>query len=140
MEQVFSPVRCLEKHQTLWTTSQSINQFNKCFINVADDVRKTISSAPKSHTEYLKVPNPQSLFLYPCTPKEIQDIINLLIPTKVCGPYIPIKLLKMLSKQISILLSDVINSYLTTETFPAKLKVSKVNPLHKKGSNIDPDK
>ena len=68
------------------------NQFNKFFINVADDVRKTIPSAPKSHQEYLKAPNSQSIFLYPCTPKEIEDIIDLLNPAKVCGPYsIPIK-------------------------------------------------
>ena len=45
----------------------------------------------------------------------------------------------MLGKQVSILLSDLINSSFTTGTFPTKLKVSKVNPLHKKGSNIDPD-
>ena len=116
------------------------NQFNKFFINVADDVRKTIPSAPTSHTEYLKAPNPQSIFLYPCTSKEIEDIIDLLNPTEVCGLYsIPIKLLKMLSKQISILVNDLINSSLATGTFPTKLKVSKVNPLHKKGSNIDPN-
>ena len=116
------------------------NQFNKFSINVAGVVRKTIPSAPKSHTEYLKAPNPQSIFLYPCTPKAIEDIINFFNPTKVCGPYsIPIKLLKMLSKQISILLSDLINSSLTTGTTPTKFKVSKVNPLHKKGSNIDPN-
>ena len=30
------------------------SQLNKFFINVADDVRKTIPSAPKSHKEYLK--------------------------------------------------------------------------------------
>ena len=33
------------------------NQFNKLFINVADDVRKTIPNAPKSHKEYIKAPN-----------------------------------------------------------------------------------
>ena len=106
------------------------NQFNKFFINVADDVRKTVPSAPKSHKEYLKAPNSQSIFLYSCTPKEIEDIIDL---AKVCGPYsIPIKFLKILGKQISIPLSDLINSSLTTGTFPTKLKVSKVNPLYKK--------
>ena len=103
-------------------------------------MRKTIPSAPKSHKEYLKTLKSQSIFLYPCTLKEIEGIIDLLNPAKVCGPYsIPIELLKMLGKQISILLSDLINSSLTTETFPTKLKVSKVNPLHKKGSNLDPN-
>ena len=71
------------------------NQFNKFFISVADDVRKTIPSAPKSHKEYLKASNLQSIFLYPCTPKEIEDIVDLLNPAKVCGPYsVPIKTLK----------------------------------------------
>ena len=40
------------------------NQFNTFFINVADDVCKTIPSAPKSHKEYLKAPNSQSILLY----------------------------------------------------------------------------
>ena len=75
------------------------NQFNKIFINVADDVHKTIPSALKSHAEYLKTPNPQSIFLYPRTPKEIEDMTDLINPTKVCGPdSIPIKLLKMLKQ------------------------------------------
>ena len=103
------------------------NQLNKIFVNAADDVRKTIPSAPKSHKEYLKSRSSVYL-LISLHSKEIDDIIDLLNPAKVCGPYsIPIKLLKMLSKQIFILLSDLSNSSLTTGTFPTKLKVSKVN-------------
>ena len=59
------------------------NQFNKFFISVDDDVGKTTPSTPKSHKEYLKAPNLQSFFLYPCTPKEIEDITDLLNPAKL---------------------------------------------------------
>ena len=41
----------------MMTPRDIANQFNKVFINVADDMRKTIPSAPKSHKEYLKAPN-----------------------------------------------------------------------------------
>ena len=45
------------------------NIFNKFFVNVADNVQKSIPSAPKSHKDYLKKPSSRSIFLYPCTPK-----------------------------------------------------------------------
>ena len=99
------------------------------------------SQAPLNLIRNILKPQIHSLsFLYSCTPKEIEDIIDLLDSAKVCGPYsIPVKLLKILGKQISIPLSDLINSSLTTGTFPTKLKVSKFNPLYKKGSNLDPN-
>ena len=53
------------------------DKFNNFFVNVAEIVQKSISNAPKSHRDYLKSPNPQSIFLYPCTAKEVKEIIHL---------------------------------------------------------------
>ena len=56
------------------------------------------------------------------------------------GPYsIPVKLLKLLDNHISDPLSVLINDSFITGIFPSKLKISKVIPLHKKGSNLDPN-
>ena len=116
------------------------DKFNSFFINVAESVQKSIPNAPKSHRDYLKSPNPQSIFLYPCAAKEVEDIIHLLSPAKVSGPYsIPVKLIKLLDNHISPPLIVLINDSFITGIFPSKLKISKVTPLHKKGSNLDPD-
>ena len=116
------------------------DKFNNFFVNVAEIVQKSIPNAPKSHRDYLKSPNPQSIFLYPCTAKEVEGIIHLLNPAKVSGPYsIPVKLLKLLDNHISHPLSVLINDSFITGIFPSKLKISKVTPLHKKGSNLDPN-
>ena len=70
----------------------------------------------------------------------MEDIIHLLNTAKVSGPYsIPVKLLKLLDNHISYPLSVLINDSFITGIFPSKLKISKVTPLHKKGSNLDPN-
>ena len=79
-------------------------------------------------------------FFYPCTPKEVEDIIDLLNPAKVSGPYsIPVKLLKIVKSPVSESLSNIINDSFITGVFPGKLKISRVNPLHKKESSLDPN-
>ena len=58
----------------------------------------------------------------------------------VISPYgIPVKLLKLLDNHISHPLNVLINDLFITGIFPSKLKISKVIPLHKKGSNLDPN-
>ena len=115
-------------------------KFNNFFVNVAENIQKSIPNATKSQRDYLRSPNPQSIFLYSCTAKEVEDIIHLLNPTKVSGPYsIPVKLLKLLDNHISHSLSVLINDSFTIGIFPTKLNISKVTPLHKKGSNLDPN-
>ena len=75
-----------------------VDKFNDLLVNVAENVQKSIPNAPKSHRDYLKSPTPQSIFLYPCIAKDVQDIIHLLNPAKVSGPYsIPVK---VISKQL----------------------------------------
>ena len=52
---------------------------------------------------------------------------------------IPVKLLKLLDNHISCPRSVLINDSFITGIFPSKLKISTVTPLHKKGSNLDPN-
>ena len=52
---------------------------------------------------------------------------------------IPVKLLKLLDDHISHPLSVLINDSFITGIFPSKLKIGKVTPLQKKGSNVDPN-
>ncbi len=110
------------------------NTFNKFFVNVADDVTKSIPRSPKSPLSYLENINDSTFFISPTAPYEISDIINLLKIGKSTGPNsIPIKLLKILSVCISSPLSDIINESFQSGIFPAKMQQAKVIPLFKKG-------
>ena len=110
------------------------NIFNKFFVNVADGVTKNIPRSPRSPLNYLKNKNPSSFFISPTAPYEISDIIDLLKTGKSIGPNsIPLKLLKILSPQISSPLSLIINASFQSGIFPEKMQSAKVIPLFKKG-------
>ena len=78
----------------------------------------------------------QSTFLALVTPKETEVIIQSLNAKEVLGPYsIPVFLLKILSRHIALPLSITVSQSFETGVFPNKLKIGKVNPIHKKDSN-----
>ena len=107
------------------------NIFDKYFVNVGCNIDKSIPRTKKSTLDYLKNQNPNSLFLAPVTPQEIETIIQSFDKNKSVGPYsIPIFLLKTLSSYNSKPLSSIINQSFETGIFPQKLKLGKVNPLH----------
>ena len=61
------------------------NIFNYFYVNVADGITKTIPLTPKSPLEYLSNRTGNSLFLTPVTLLEVNDIINILNPSKSVG-------------------------------------------------------
>ena len=66
-----------------YTTSDSeeiSNVFNDHFINVADNITKTIPRDPKSPIDYVKSPNLYSMFLSRVTKFEIGDVFHIWIP------------------------------------------------------------
>ena len=105
------------------------NLFDKYFVNVGSNIDKTIPRTTKSPTDYLKDRISESMFLAPVCPEEIQTIIHSLNTDKSIGPYsIPVFLLKLLSRIISLPLSLIINHSLETGIFPNKMKIGKVTP------------
>ena len=112
------------------------NIFNKFFVNVSRKVTSGILRTRKCPLDYLKQRNYRSLFLSNVTPEEIETLINSLQEGKAVGPYsIPIKLLKMISRPISL---PLCNESFTTGIFPDNLKLEKVITLYKKGSRNNP--
>ena len=115
------------------------NIFDNYFVNVGPNIDKTIPRTKKSPLDYLVNHTPNSIFLAPVTPSEIEIIINSLNSNKSTGPYsIPTFLLKLLSSYIPVPLSKIANHSFVTGVFPNKLKFGKVNPLHKTGSRDNP--
>ena len=112
-----------------------VNIFNQCFINVDSNVDKSIPRTKKSPLSHLKGRNPESLFLAPVTYEEIEIIIYSLDKNKSTGTYsIPVFLVKVLCTHISCPLAALINHSFERGIFPKKLKLGKVNPVHKKDS------
>ena len=115
--------------------SKISNIFNNFFVNVADEITKTITKTPKSPLDYLSNRTSNSLFLTPVTFIEVNDLINTLNPSKsVCPNSIPIKLLKILGSSVSTLVALLVNQSFQSGVFPDKLKVAKVITLFKKGN------
>ena len=106
--------------------------FNEYFVNVADDINKTIPRTPKSPLRYLGSANENSFFLYPVIHFEVEGMID--NSSKSTGPHsVPIMLLKILKHHISHPLAELLNQSCLKEVFPSKLKVAKVVSVFKKG-------
>ena len=74
----------------------------------------------------------------PTTNEEVQKIISSMDDSKSSGPLsIPIKLLKIAAPLIIQALTDLINLSFKTGSFPDKIKIAIVIPVHKAGSKLD---
>ena len=73
------------------------------------------------------------------TPEEVEVIIQTLNVKKSLGPYsIPVSLLRTINRHIAQPLSIIVNQSFEAGVFPDKLKIGKVNPIHKKDSSDNP--
>ena len=134
----FAPLVCMLKEALSDATEMSI-VLNDLFINVGNDITKSVYHNPKSPTEYLTIRNSDSIILSPVTAVEVNEIILNLDSSKSVGPNsIPLKLLKILGPKFSQpLAATMINQSFSNGIFPSKLKIAKVVPIFKKG---DPER
>ena len=116
------------------------NTFNDFFTNVGPSLDKDIPNSinQRNPNIYLSSRIPHSLILSPTSPQEIINIINTIDESKSSGPSsIPTKLLKLVSNEISPVLSEICNLSFEEGIFPDKNKIAKIIPIHKKGSTND---
>ena len=115
--------------------------FNKFFVNVSKKITSTIPRTRKSPLDYLKHSNDKSFFLFPVFPEEVEYLINSLQDGKAAGPYsIPVKLMTMISHQISIPFCMIVDDSFLPGILSNKLKRAKVITLYKKNSRDNPTK
>ena len=113
--------------------------FNNVYVSTANKINEKISGTRKSPLDFLTQRSPNSFFVSPVTPIEIQNVINSFKSGKAVGPFsIPISLLKLLCEYISIPLCEIINESFISGIFPDPLKLAKVIPLYKRQSPDDP--
>jgi hypothetical protein len=80
-------------------------------------------------------PNSNNFFLYPTCASEIEDEIYLLANNKASGFFsIPMKILKLVKKILSVPLEVIFNNSLTYGLIPDCFKIAKVIPVYKKGT------
>eukprot|EP00733_Pompholyxophrys_punicea_P000457 Pompholyxophrys_punicea_v1_NODE_127_length_3306_cov_27.855737.p1 type:complete len:599 gc:universal NODE_127_length_3306_cov_27.855737:3001-1205(-) len=114
------------------------SSLNKYFTNIGPTLA---SNLPKVDTNPLLniLPNAESIFLAPASLNEVVKCISTLKSKKATGEDgIPIKCLKDGCEHIAPAIQHVFNLSLRTGTFPSRLKVARVTPIHKGGNADDP--
>ena len=139
-----SAINCLEinddnNNKTNITNPKQISNFaNKYYTNIAGDILKKRKYKGNKHfKQFLKNPNTIKFLINQTDPQEVEDIIKDFDTSKGVGPNsIPPKILKKISHLISKPLSEIFNKSFSTGIFPDLLKISKINPIHKKDSKL----
>ena len=89
----------------------------------------------KTFTNYLSNINIETFILKQVTCTEIENLMRNINISKTCGPNsIPSKILRELRFALSQPIMNICNKSFKTGVFPTKLKISKIIPIHKKGS------
>ena len=112
------------------------NKFNNYFANVGINVQKKLNiNIPKPTL------NSNGIFKFqPETKTRIEQLICRIKPNVAVGhDKLSAKLIKIASPIISEDLKTLVNLSYETKTFPDQLKIAIVKPIHKKGSNNEPE-
>ena len=125
-------------NETITNPSDIDDAFNNYFAKVAIDIQSSIRFSKKNYYDYLPPLNIESFILTPTDSTEVSNIIFSLNQNKNDGPNsIPIKILKLLNKDISDQLAILFNQSFSSGIFPSILKTGKIIPILKKGSRLE---
>ena len=112
---------------------QIANSFNSYFIN--QSINKQFTSPINNINPINITPISKSIYLHPTSTHEINSIIqNNKLKTSLDTDYLNMKLLKISKDYIDFPLSHIFNLCLSSGTFPLKMKLSVIKPIHKKNN------
>ena len=132
------PTAITVNNERITNPSDIANVFNDYFATGAIDIQSSIRFSKKKYYDYLLPLNMESLFLTATDSIEVSNIIFSLNQKKSDGPnIIPIKVLKLLNKDISDPLAILFNQSFSIGIFSSILKTSKIIPIHEKGSKLE---
>ena len=107
-------------------------EFNKLFVSIGKRMVAKIPAhdkPPDSQSNLYKIKKiSNSIFLSPCTPQKVFNLITKLKDRKTCRTII-----KLANPVISTFLSNLFNTCLSTGVYPDSLKIANVIPIFKKG-------
>ena len=123
------------------------NKFNNYFSTIGEQVSIRIPAGNGNFRDFLTkrdsnnipyINQPNSFYLEPTIPQEIEKLIDSLDLKKSVGPMsIPSYILKIYKEFFSQWLASLINQSFECGIFPDILKSAKVTPIHKKESKLD---
>lgn len=130
------PLLQINRHNSLIKDPQEIAEsFNNFFI---DQVQDVASGNSKLEKRISIANNPNSIFMPPVIPQDISRAIKSLKNTKSHGyDEITTSVVKFVAEIIAIPLSHVLNTSISSGTFPSNLKKVIIKPIHKKNSKED---
>ena len=132
------PTAITVNNETITNPSDIANAFNNYFAKVAINIQSSIRFSKKKYYDYLPPLNIELFFLTSTDSTEVSNIIFSLNQSKSDGPNsIPIKILKLLNKDISDQLAIFFNQSFSSVIFPSILKTSKIIPIYKKVSQLE---
>ena len=113
------------------------NEFNNFFTNIGKNISDSISQPQNiSFEDYLSTPFTPCFKFTLVDTDTVAKVIDQMKPKSSCGfDGLSNKLLKMIKNEIIDCITLIINQSFSTNTFPDKLKLAKVIPLHKKNEN-----
>ena len=140
-KRTITPTSVLKNGKLITHPAEISEIFNKYYVNVAPELVKKLPKKNSHFSEYLKKMD-QPLNSFYCsrtTEEEVSKLIQSLDHRKAIDIYnFPIRIIKDLKDEISLPLSNIINSSFNEGVFPDKLKLAKVIPLHKGGDHSIP--
>ena len=117
------------------------NEFNKYFNSIASKLNDSLLENPLSSSvfrtfeDFLAPETPQSIFMEECSENEIMEIISNFDNNKASD--IPIRVIKRTSHVTAPVMAKYFNVLMMEGIFPEVLKVGKITPIFKKGSQED---
>ena len=132
------PTAITVNNETITNPSDIANALNNYFAKVPIDIQSSIRFSKKKYYDYLPPLNIESFFLPPTDSTEVSNITFSLNQNKSDRPNsIPIKILKLLNKDLSDQLAILFNQSFPSGIFPSVLKTSKIIPIYKKDSKFE---
>ena len=114
--------------------SKISNELNVFFTNIGPSLAVKVPAVTKAHVNNNSIRSqPNSIFLYPIMPTEVEKQFGSLNASKANSPEnITKKYIKIVGKIISPMLSDVFNQFISEGVFPKLLKLAKVTAIDKR--------
>ena len=131
-----SPNYIIDEFENKFNNDKQIaNAFNSYFINTSQSINNQFTSPINNINPINITPISKSIYLQPTSTHEINSIIqNNKSKTSLDTDYLNIKLLKISKDYIDLPLNHILNLYLSSGTFPLKMKLSSIKPIHKKNN------
>ena len=109
-------------------------KFVDYFTNIAENLTSQLPNTPTNPVDFLRNRNPNTFVFIPASDKEIEDVISDLKDNGAGVNKISNSVLKYVSKELTPILSKIVNICINQGYFPHELKKGCITPIFKTGN------